>query len=1031
MNESQFNDDLSDDQLEEIFQQLAGFSPTSSVDDDIAKVQDVIAMIDRVRTAGFADTARMIDTKVEAFVASRFQSTGTSDDFPDNLGRFTIKGQLGKGGFGLVLLAHDPNLNRDIALKIPRPEAVLRPELKQRFIREGRAAASLAHPNIVPVYESGQVGSVCFLASQFVPGQTLAEYSLIHPDQFTPKVAAEVVKQLAEAMGHAHQRGVLHRDLKPSNILIEEATDDQSNLADRVRITDFGLAKMELDQSETQTGALVGTPAYMSPEQTDNKNPSGPPTDIYSLGAILYQLLTGQPPFQAESIVDTIAAVRNQEPKSIRSINGAVPKDLEAVCLKCLEKNPSSRYTDAFALAKDFSRFLDEEPVLARPVTSLDRLSRWVQRNPIVAGALTSAALFLVVALAGTAFGLVRSNQALKREQAALVVESDALKNEKIASADAREKYTALKNAIDTYYVSVSENQSLKNMPGSGELRRELLQLAVNYYDQYVLHQSDDPDRFFEIAETERKLAKLLNEIGEAESALPHAKNGLALIEQVTGIDENKVLVLKAELIYQQYDALRGTGEAKDALPLLDDAISILEKAVKATDASETKLKLAKMYANLGNELRAQQKFDEARKKILAAEVLYRFLATTETKPGLEVYTGLVSSRGSLAVIEKQSGKLPEAKKIQEELFNELTSLVEAEPDNWELVEVYVVTALNLTGTCFEMNESNEAIKFMDQVSHHSERLNSLFPLHDKYRRLRSGLLAGHMVAGQRLNDTKMQLEYAERSVEFARDHVKLQPNLMDAQANLAQQLSNLLASYFMTGTDHPDAVKLANEALDVSNSVLAAEPNSLDVGMVNLAAHRNLAEIYVRKGEDQAAFQLLEVAEKRCDKFLESHANNRKVRDNAHAIYSTKASVEYRLDQLQLALDHWQKAIDQKVPWKQKDDLKIRIGMACANLRLQKTEPARELVESIDLERLSSGGMVLMASYFALLDEQDEELDHSIAALEWLQKAADKNHFKNQTRIDKVHQMKDLSPILELPQAKAIFATAKSRFGS
>jgi serine/threonine protein kinase len=303
---------------------------------------------------------------------------------PSKLGRFQVRRELGRGAFGVVWLAHDPHLRRDVALKVPRAEALVSPEARERFLREARAAAGLDHPNVVPVYDAGEVGSVCYIASAYCPGTNLAAWLRQRDEPVPAREAAALVATLADGVEHAHGRGVVHRDLKPANVLLETGGGDDTNPTFLPRITDFGLAKLlavepgwegeapaepRATGAQTESGAIVGTPCYMAPEQAGGKSREvGPAADVYALGAILYEVLTGRPPFQGETVLDVLLQVRAQEPVPPGSLRAKMPRDLETICLKCLEKAPARRYPTARALADDLRRFLAGEPVQARPV---------------------------------------------------------------------------------------------------------------------------------------------------------------------------------------------------------------------------------------------------------------------------------------------------------------------------------------------------------------------------------------------------------------------------------------------------------------------------------------------------------------------------------------------------------------------------------------------------------------------------------------------------------------------------------------
>jgi WD40 repeat protein len=332
-----------------------------------------------------------------------------------HLGRFELKRVLGRGGFGVVWLAHDSQLRRDVALKLPRAAALLDPELRQRFLREARAAAALDHPNVVPLYEAGEDGSSCYLASAYCPGSTLAAWLKQCDNPVSIRDAATVVAALAGAVEHAHSRGVLHRDLKPANVLLEPCATGADGLGFAPRVTDFGLAKLLTEPDtvvQTQSGAIVGTPAYMAPEQAGGHvREIGPAADVYALGAILYEMLTGRPPFLGETVLEVLEQVRSQEPVPPGALRAKLPRDLETICLKCLQKEPGKRYGSAAALAEDLRRFLEGRPIAARPVGAGEKVWRWCRRNPWLAGLIVTVILSLLAGASVSALFAWRAEQ--------------------------------------------------------------------------------------------------------------------------------------------------------------------------------------------------------------------------------------------------------------------------------------------------------------------------------------------------------------------------------------------------------------------------------------------------------------------------------------------------------------------------------------------------------------------------------------------------------------------------------------------
>ena len=334
------------------------------------------------------------------------------------LGDFELLEEIGRGGMGVVWRARQRALNREVAVKTLPGGDLAGAEARARFQGEAQATARLKHPNIVPVQEIGELDGVPYLVMELVGGRSLSE--VLGGKAAAAKLAARWLRDVALAVQHAHDQGVLHRDLKPSNILIESGDD-----GGRPRVTDFGLAKIAgTERSLTSTGSAVGSPPYMPPEQA-RRGEYTARSDVYGLGAVLYCTLTGRPPFEGESVAAVIAQVEADEPIAPRRLQGSVPFDLETICLKCLEKNPARRYATARELADDLTRFLTGELVLARPVGPLGKLTRMAWRHPWRATSVVMATVALLVAgfaLAWNARAERRHSAALQKEQAATQV---------------------------------------------------------------------------------------------------------------------------------------------------------------------------------------------------------------------------------------------------------------------------------------------------------------------------------------------------------------------------------------------------------------------------------------------------------------------------------------------------------------------------------------------------------------------------------------------------------------------------------
>jgi serine/threonine protein kinase len=350
---------------------------------------------------------------------------------------YDITEEIGRGGMGVVYQAQQLGLERTVALKMILTGLQAGPRDLIRFRAEAAALARLQHPNIVQIFDVGEAAGRPYFVFEYVAGGSLAQYLRGTPQPIRP--AAQLVETLARAIHAAHTHGVIHRDLKPANVLLQDEAGHRSAFAARLetvvpKITDFGLAKYVSDDEEplnahglTATGEMLGTANYMPPEQAIARHqPLGPTADVYSLGAILYELLTGRPPFTGETPLTTVMQVLNNEAVSVTSLQPNVPRDLETICYKCLRKEPGQRYGSALELAEDLQRFLRDEPIRARPVGAVEKAWRWMRSHPVPTILLLAGLLAPVVALITLSFlsaRLVRSSALESAAQQAELLE--------------------------------------------------------------------------------------------------------------------------------------------------------------------------------------------------------------------------------------------------------------------------------------------------------------------------------------------------------------------------------------------------------------------------------------------------------------------------------------------------------------------------------------------------------------------------------------------------------------------------------
>lgn len=433
----------------------------------------------------------------EQILESFRNSTNNSNDF--KIGGYRVLRKIDGGGMGNVYECMDWRLNRRVALKTIN-EGHFTPQSLERFRREAQILAALKHPHIVAILELGEWRGWPFLAMEYVCGQTLS--AKIQDSTLSPDHAAVLMAKVARAISYAHDQGVVHRDLKPSNILIEDSPpaldhsqpDPESAIASwEPKIIDFGLSKWLASESRLSlSGSFLGTPAYMSPEQTDIANSAvGIPSDIYSIGIILYESLVGQPPFKGESLEVTIRKIRESDPPPPRSFNPSIPRDLEIICLKCLRKEPSKRYVSALELAKDLERFARGEPILARPARLPEKAWRWCLRNQLLAAAICTSALLLVGLVVGSVwFGLKQSEL---RRQADI---------EKSRASDLQAKAIAERDKIVQLYAGqsamlfwITKNLSEKEITDLNSPKvEEVRQQAFQYFKSIKARYSDDKD---------------------------------------------------------------------------------------------------------------------------------------------------------------------------------------------------------------------------------------------------------------------------------------------------------------------------------------------------------------------------------------------------------------------------------------------------------------------------------------------------------------------------------------------------------
>jgi eukaryotic-like serine/threonine-protein kinase len=519
---------------------------------------------------------------------------------------YEILGELGRGGMGVVYKARQLRLNRVVALKMLLAGEHAGPEAGVRFLAEAESIARLHHPNIVQIFAFGDCGGLPYFEMEYVAGGSLADRLDGAPRP--ARDGARLVETLARAIHEAHRLGIVHRDLKPANILL--AADGTPKVAD------FGLAKwLDVETGLTRSQLIVGSPSYMAPEQAGRGlAPVGPAADVYALGAILYELLTGRPPFRAATVMETLEQVRSDEPIAPTRLRPKLPRDLVTICLKCLEKEPHRRYATAGELAEDLRRFAAGEPIRARPVAGHERLWRWCRREPAVA----ALALALLAGLVGVATQWWRAEEHLKdalrqrrRAEEIAVRHFDANRalqaaneSERTARRRAQGRFDAAMRALGKFE-EITKDAALLREPRLEGLRAGLLQTALGFYRELQASLEDDasPVARSQLAEAYARVGAVTWELGLTEEALAAYRRSLALVEQTAEAApaDPDVRSSVARAHAQIGFCFRTTGRPAEALQSYEQARKIQEPLARDDPAnSRYQEVLSWTFSNLG-----------------------------------------------------------------------------------------------------------------------------------------------------------------------------------------------------------------------------------------------------------------------------------------------------------------------------------------------------------------------------------------------------------------------------------------------
>jgi non-specific serine/threonine protein kinase/serine/threonine-protein kinase len=638
---------------------------------------------------------------------------------------YQVLEEIARGGMGVVYRARQTSLNRTVALKMILGGQLANAAEFKRFRAEAETAAQLQHPNIVAIHEIGEHAGQPFFSMDLVEGRNLAQ--LVRDESLPSRKAAAYLRTIAEAVQYAHSHGVLHRDLKPSNILIDEN--------DQPRITDFGLAKRlndpQLatgDPQLTQTGQVLGSPSFIPPEQAaGQKGAIGPASDVYSLGAILYHCLTARPPFVAETLAATLRMVAENEALSPRLLNLSVPLDLETICLKCLEKNPSRRYATAQDLADELNRFLHDEPIHARPVSVVMKVHRWCVRNKALAVSGTVIMALLLVVAIGSPIALLRINrerlraqtEAAKSEQRAKYLKD--MVNGVVPWVALGRDTTLLRDILDKTAIRVG-NDSAADPEVGADLRNTLGEaysaLGASDQAETMLRSAlETRSRIFgkdhvQVAESLHALSSLFFYSGDYKKqveAEAMAREAVAIRKKWFGPQSPEF----SDSLSLLASALMHLGRLDESETTQRDALAVRRQLAKQEtgDVAESLTELGRVLAKEGKEAEAEEVHREAvainkvvfgvnhpqtaraismlaallqdQDRLAEAEILFREALTIRTNVMTADHPGVAVSLNALASVLAAEGKIGEAETLFRNAI-ELRKSVAAKTDSFE-----------------------------------------------------------------------------------------------------------------------------------------------------------------------------------------------------------------------------------------------------------------------------------------------------------------------------------------------------------
>lgn len=626
-------------------------------------------------------------------------------------GNYQLLNELGHGGMGQVYAARHQGLGRMVALKVMATGDRADATERKRFHREAEAVAKLDHPNIVRVYEVGRESGWDYFTMKLLPGGSLCDW-METSYAISYRKIAQVMVVIAEAIHHAHLRGILHRDLKPSNILL----DDQQHPI----VVDFGLAK-QLSHEQTTVGQVLGTPAYMAPEQLYGETTTL--SDVYGLGATLYSLLAKQPPFSARTLPEMAEKIRTANPPALKMFRADIPRDLEIICSKCLAKSPEQRYASAADLSTDLRRWLNGEPIHARPVSWTRHAWTWCRRHPMVSS--LAATLLLVVVGATVALAVLLA-EAQRLGSAAKVNADNAVR----AAAEVTLQRDRARQVLDSM-TSTLAYEWLAGQPALTNSQQVFLRATVEQYRELIAPPTDEaePQELLWLAQVQHRLSGLVGRLGDREEALKLLEQASETLGRIpTASDSNELRLFRAKVAHEQQTWLADLGQFARAVEVLEAAIQntrlVLDTDPENRQASQ---QLGQMLSDLGNNYRFLRRGSESLQ--LLQEAVAWNLKVFEREPASpSVARQLAISRSRLGLMQMQLRDYHGADDSLQSALTIQQGLAAAAPEQWRLQADVCYTLDNLGLVADRLADLSRAADYISSAVQMRRQLLQVLP---------------------------------------------------------------------------------------------------------------------------------------------------------------------------------------------------------------------------------------------------------------------------------------------------------------